>query len=44
VDVRREVGMCYFFTDSTHPLRQNFRFLGEVESDKLYAWVTYGVS
>jgi hypothetical protein len=41
VDVR-EVGLCYFFTDSTRLLRQDFRLLGEVESDKLYAWVAYG--
>ena len=34
--------MCYSFTDSTHLLRQNFRFLGEIESDILYAWVAYG--
>ena len=39
VDVRREVGVRYFFTNVTHLLHQSVGFLGEVERDELDAWV-----
>lgn len=41
MDVGREVGVCYFFANSTHLLNQDFRFLGETDRDELDARVAY---